>query len=216
MHMAGSITGRIEGALSERDVGRVRVISQGPASAAVIGEQLLVVGDSAAVDIALSMAEGDARPKLLDGELVQKNGVLDVLGTRAVVLVSKPQDAVVRRTGKALATFGLPKDLIAGTVVALATLDGNGAAIEARVDKADANVAAQAAELVRARLGQIALLARFAGLPPALDRAEISAAGSSLQARVSASHDELAIVTGRLQELVDAGEGACATASATP
>jgi hypothetical protein len=207
VQLASMLTGAERRAVVEQVRGRYRAFTSDRATAALVGKSLLLLGDAQSVQAALDLADGKPSTtgtsgRLIDGELIARSGVLDDIASSSAVLIATASEQVVKRTGKALGSVGLPRDLTQGTVVIVARLGDSGLRLEGHVARPTAESASQAADTIRSRLGQINLLARFAGLPGVLGNAEVRSDAEVLHVALTASHDDLAVLRERLRDLI--------------
>jgi hypothetical protein len=194
--------------VTEKQQGRIRMLQRGSAAAARIGDGLLVLGTAALVDSAARLAEGSRALKLYDSELIADTGAREELSANAIVLVGVASETLQRRAARSLGAVGMPRDLLSGTLLGLLKLDDAGAQVEARVRKASAADAAETAGMIQAKLGQLSLLARLAGLPRVLEQTQARANGEVLVVSLSASHADIAALRERMQDVLE-DQSAC-------
>lgn len=205
---ADSLAAHDKGAAAEQVHKRVRILRRGEHAVARIGDGLMALGTAAHVEQAAALAEGEQAPLLADSALLA-GSVRDEIAADTAVVVGHSTQLKVQRAARSLGAVGLPQDLLNGPIFGRLKLTASGADVVVRVTKDSAQLAAEAAGAIQRKLGQLALLARLAGLPPILDKTEARASDAVLEIALSASNADLEVLRGRLAEALGEAPAAC-------
>jgi hypothetical protein len=187
-------------AASEQMHKRLRIMKRGKDAVVRVGDGLIAFGDAANVEKAAAMAEGASAPRLYDSAWLAASGARPEIATSTLVIAGPSSEMKLRGMSKGLSTVGLPRDMLEGTIVGVLKLTEAGAEADARIHKANAQVAADMASALQRKLGQLSMLARLTGLPPVLDKTEARAEDTVLRIKLSATHAELEALRDRLAE----------------
>jgi hypothetical protein len=203
------------GAVAQATQGRFQVHTQGQLAAAVLNEELLVIGDSGRVAAALAVADGKQPSVLKQGALFPG---LDAgwLAGHTLAAITQLDERSAERIGKQLSGIGGRK-LGQGLTQSSAALSlglSAGLELNAHVQYAAADAANEAAVGLRAVIGRAGLVLRLTGLPPALERTTVTTDGQRMNVSLSVTEDELRAILERIEPMLRSDAPPCGTQAA--
>jgi hypothetical protein len=216
---AGSLLGTAAaGPVSEQTRGRFRVLGAGALSAALVGERMMVIGDTERVMAALDIADGKRAAWIPRDALMQGVDTERWVADHTAAVIMRVDARTAQRLGRELSVIGgrrLGENLNQSSA-ALALLVGGDLTAQAQVLYTDARIATEAADGLRAVMARADLVLRLTGLPSAVERTRVSADGERLNVTLTLSSADIERVGNRLEPLLGGSTPACGTQAARP
>jgi hypothetical protein len=187
--------------------GRFELIARGPLTGVQLSESLVALGDGAAIDAVLALADGVRDDRFTASAFYETHAQGGTLQDHTASLLATPSPTYREQLSRQLASVGA-RDLLdgvrEGSLLAVVDLaDELAVAIDAGYQTEEQ--ASQAADSARQLYFQANLLLRLTGMPRIFDHATATATGSDVRYELRLSEDELARLRERLEWLFEAG-----------
>lgn len=205
---------------SEQTRGRFHVVQRGALSSVQLGDNLLALGDTQAVLDALAVADGE-RPALSSKDAlvpgIDNRQWLEASGHTFAVLTRVDAQSAAR-LGRQLGPIGgrrlgegLGDSTAAGAIVFSSELTVRG-----QVLYADPNSAASAAEALRSVIGRAGFVLRLTGMPPALERTQVTSDGARMHIALTVTEAEVRDTLEQVEPFLQREAKPCATQARAP
>lgn len=192
--------------------GRFTLVADGARSAAVLTPRLLAVGDAAAVERVLAMADGEGDPGVRESGTFQALGAAQWLPERHLAIVSAGTEKGGPSVGGSIR--GLDRSLaraIDAHPHALSLTLGDGVALSWLASTRDEASARTQVAQVQSALGQAELVLRLAGLPSIAPRLVATVEGNLARFDLALDDAEVASLAAALERvLATLGTPSCA------
>jgi hypothetical protein len=203
------VQGQPEPAVQETTRGRFGYAEANGIAAARLGDHLLAIGDAPVLAAALDVADGkqaawpggDAAAQ----ELLQKGW----LSGHSVGLIGRVSEQGAKRMKRALSKVGAGSTPLDQGALTLSLDVSDGLRANGQVGLPDAASAERAVGELKNSFGQLELILRLTGLPPALANPDIRAQGKNLELSLTLSAGDVRILLERLDSVAPPGEPRC-------